>query len=136
MDNTFAYGKNPAPSFDKMPFFTMKYSDFGFTDLTPENIVKGYQNLEKTSWSNQEKFLSDRIGFDASNSSLFKEGLDKEMNWGLINGSKTNAKGFYCQALRAKTGKDITECLSEALLSDKREEISQEREDETEILIE
>lgn len=109
-----------------MPFYTLKYSDFGFSDLTPENIVKGYENLEKTSWQNQENFLADRIGFDDSNNSLFKQGILAEANWGLINGS--SAKSFYCQALRAKTAKDLNECLSQSLLADRREQISQDKE--------
>jgi hypothetical protein len=98
MDVTAAYGKSKAPSFDEMQFYTMKFADFGFNDMTPQGIAKGYENLKKTSWSNQEKFMTNKLGFDASDPKLFKQGIEALSAWGLISQDHTNADGFYCQA--------------------------------------
>jgi len=63
MDITATYGSSGVPDIEDVPFYTMKYADFGIDDITPQGIVDGYHRLEQSSWENQEKFLAAKIGY-------------------------------------------------------------------------
>lgn len=95
LDITAVYGQeNPALS--TVPVYSLKYSDFGITKLTPEAIVSGYATLAKKSFAEQEKFLSSKEGFEASDATLFNEGKALVAGWGLVNEAAGNAQGFFC----------------------------------------
>lgn len=62
---TKSYGLDEIPAADSLPRYTMKYADYGFTELTPEVIIdqmdkwRSSKDLETTL-----RFLSSKVGFD------------------------------------------------------------------------
>lgn len=70
MDITSAYGKTSVPSIDQVPFYQLNFDNFGFTDLSAAALDKELKDFETKPWAEQEAFLVDKIGYDASHSDL------------------------------------------------------------------
>ena len=124
MDITSAYGKQSAPPIDQVPFYQLNFDNFGFTDLSAAGLAKELTDFEKKPWSDQEAFLVDKIGYDASSSNLKAEGLKLYEGWGLINESTKSSLGFFCQATKSKDAKEMTACLAQQLAASKQKQES------------
>lgn len=85
MDITTTYGKKTVPALSTIPLYRTNYKDYGIDKLTPEAILAAYAKMEKGSFSDTEKFLSDKAGFNPTHADLLSQGEALVEGFGLIN---------------------------------------------------
>ena len=112
-DITAAYGQSQVTS---VPYYQMKFTDYGFSDLTPSGIAKSVQSLQKGGFSTVKDYLSDKLGFPHADSKLFALGLDASRSFGLINAKHTEAPEFFCEALYGKEKSKEKACMKNLLM--------------------
>ena len=67
--------------------------------------------------------MSDSLGFVSTIKSLYDQGITTLQNWSLIDSTEKNDSTYICQITRAKSQKDIDDCIKAN--SEKHKDIKQ-----------
>lgn len=68
-----------------MPQYTMKFSEFGFDELTADNIIAQINKLRAGDIVETLSFLTKKIGFHPDEFFMKRVGLQLVRSWGLVN---------------------------------------------------
>ena len=77
LDITKSYGLDHIPAFGSLPVYTLKYADYGITDLSPAKLYQAWSTIENST-TQVENYLADRVGFVAANSTMRERGVHLE----------------------------------------------------------
>ena len=97
LDITSVYGKTSIPPLSDVPYYTMRFADYGINRLDSKSLAKSFTSMKtKQNTAVTLEYISDKLGFNHSNPRLFKMGLNLAASWSLISPDYTDATGFWC----------------------------------------
>ena len=115
IDITEAYGADAVPAVGTLPLYEIDFSaDYAVHDLTARSLAGAMRRFISASDAPQDdpiRFLSERMGFQPTDSVSFDQGKDLAESWGLLTEDQTSAAYFYCQNTSNKSAAEIRECL-------------------------
>jgi hypothetical protein len=96
LDITQTYGLETLPELGTIPYFTTEFSKYGITDLSESSLAKSLSDIASSKLENQFEYLSDKIGYDHSIPSIYKDALDVLTSWSLVSKKQKNDNVFVC----------------------------------------
>merc|ERR1711935_1204833 len=111
LDITKAYGSESLVPLDRLPYYVLKASDYGFTSLDSDTVASALAALESGPLKTALDWLSDKLGYDHVNSSRRFQGLVINHFWALINTGWSSAKHFFCQTTKNSSAAEVTACF-------------------------
>ena len=100
------------PKLEDLPYTVTDFAqDYGLQDLTVKGIKNMVDNFsQKQNFADLKNYLSDRNGYDHTNSEQLEKGLNLTASWSLISQKFDNADLFLCQSSRARNTTILEDC--------------------------